>query len=120
MAPAQAEAIIPLLERVRLGDVVSSSSWKGTMRPTPGVTAPDSRTALLFGCLGKPLPEVFQIINEQSRKPVENPVTKVLRQGTVVGLANHTLLGAKDGTEKPIDDSGAPVREDRGISPAWC
>jgi PAS domain S-box-containing protein len=64
--------------------------------------------------LGKPLPEVFKIINEQSRNPVENPVTKVLRHGAVVGLANHTLLVAKDGAERPIDDSGAPVRDDQG------
>jgi len=63
---------------------------------------------------GKPLPEVFEIINEHSRKPVENPVTKVLRHGTVVGLANHTLLVSKDRTEKPIDDSGAPVRDNQG------
>jgi len=58
----------------------------------------------------QPLPSVFRIINEQSRQPVENPVEKVLRLGTVVGLANHTVLISRDGRETPIDDSGAPIR----------
>jgi PAS domain S-box-containing protein len=60
---------------------------------------------------GQPLPEVFRIINEQTRQPSENPVEKVFRTGKVAGLANHTLLIAKDGTETPIDDSAAPIRE---------
>lgn len=64
--------------------------------------------------LGKPLREVFHIINEQTRKEVEDPVAKVIRSGMVVGLANHTLLVRKDGTEIPIDDSGAPVRSVNG------
>lgn len=59
---------------------------------------------------GQPLPSVFRIINEQTRQGVENPVDKVLRLGTIVGLANHTLLLAKDGSEIPIDDSAAPIR----------
>lgn len=58
----------------------------------------------------KPLSDVFKIINETTREPVENPVTKVLREGTVVGLANHTILVAKDGREIPIADSGAPIQ----------
>lgn len=60
---------------------------------------------------GLPLSSVFQIINENSRRPVENPVDKVRRLGTTVGLANHTLLIRKDGTEVPIDDSAAPIRD---------
>jgi PAS domain S-box-containing protein len=63
---------------------------------------------------GRPLEEVFRIINEYSRAPVENPVGKVLREGTVVGLANHTVLLARDGTEVPIDDSAAPIRDTAG------
>jgi len=62
--------------------------------------------------IGRPLPTVFHIINETTREPVENPVDMVLRRGTVVGLANHTLLVARDGTEIPIADSGAPIRGD--------
>ncbi len=63
---------------------------------------------------GRPLEAVFRIINEESRAEVENPVTRVLREGVVVGLANHTLLIARDGTERPVADSGAPIRDDDG------
>jgi PAS domain S-box-containing protein len=63
---------------------------------------------------GSPLESIFKIINEDSRKTVENPVTKSLREGTIVGLANHTLLIAKDGTERPIDDSSAPIKSPQG------
>jgi PAS domain S-box-containing protein len=64
--------------------------------------------------LGLPLADVFRIINEQTRKPAESPVDKALRQGTIVGLANHTLLLAKNGVETPIDDSAAPIRDAGG------
>jgi PAS domain S-box-containing protein len=63
---------------------------------------------------GQPLAKVFRIINEETRKPVEDPVEKVLRLGSVVGLANHTLLIARDGAETPIDDSAAPIRRSDG------
>ena len=63
---------------------------------------------------GKPVHEVFHIVNEFTRDEVESPVAKVLRKGAVVGLANHTVLVRKDGTEIPIDDSGAPVRSGGG------
>jgi PAS domain S-box-containing protein len=58
----------------------------------------------------RPLTEVFPIINEQTRAPVENPVSKVLETGAVMGLANHTVLLARDGREVPIGDSAAPIR----------
>jgi PAS domain S-box-containing protein len=64
---------------------------------------------------GRPLEEVFRIVNEQSRRPVQNPVKKVLAEGRVVGLANHTTLIAKDGKERPIDDSAAPIKDDQGV-----
>ncbi|HLJ97373.1 MAG TPA: PAS domain-containing protein [Gemmataceae bacterium] len=64
--------------------------------------------------IGQPLDKVFCILNEQSRQPVESPVSRVLREGTVAGLANHTVLIAKDGMEVPIDDSGAPIRDAHG------
>lgn len=60
---------------------------------------------------GRLLHEVFPIFNEYTRAPVENPVEKVLSTGRIVGLANHTLLLAKDGTTRPIDDSAAPIRD---------
>ena len=58
---------------------------------------------------GKSVAEVFPIINEHTRKPAENPVKKVLEMGRIVGLANHTALVRKDGTEIPIEDSAAPI-----------
>jgi PAS domain S-box-containing protein len=64
---------------------------------------------------GQPLADVFQIINEETRNTVENPATRALGEGVVVGLANHTLLIAKDGVERPIDDSAAPITDDRGV-----
>ncbi|MEX2221627.1 MAG: CHASE3 domain-containing protein [Candidatus Rokuibacteriota bacterium] len=64
--------------------------------------------------VGQPLEAVFRIVNEATRAPVENPVATVIRRGTVVGLANHTVLIAKDGAEVAIDDSGAPIRDARG------
>ena len=57
-----------------------------------------------------PLEDVFHIVNEETRKSVENPVARVLEHGRIVELANHTLLIARDGTERPIDDSAAPIR----------
>ena len=64
--------------------------------------------------LGQPLERVFQILNEVTRQPVENPATRALREGVVVGLANHTVLIKKDGNECPIDDSAAPIRDEHG------
>lgn len=63
---------------------------------------------------GKPLDDIFRIIHEETRVGVENPVRRVLREGMIVGLANHTLLIARDGTERPIADSGAPIRDESG------
>jgi PAS domain S-box-containing protein len=60
------------------------------------------------------LEKVFRIFNADTRKIVENPVDKVRRLNTVVGLGNHTILLRKDGTEINIDDSGAPIRNDDG------
>jgi two-component system cell cycle sensor histidine kinase/response regulator CckA len=65
---------------------------------------------------GQSLDEVFRIINEKTRAIVESPVTKVLREGVVVGLANHTILLAKDGRQTPIDDSGAPIKDPGGAT----
>ncbi len=62
------------------------------------------------GAQGRAFEEVFAIVDETTRRPVENPATKVRREGRVVGLANHTLLIARDGREIPIDDSAAPIR----------
>ena len=63
---------------------------------------------------GQPLEKVFNIINEETRQPAKNPVDKVLREGIVVGLANHTALIARDGAERSIEDSAAPIRDATG------
>jgi len=58
---------------------------------------------------GRPLETVFRLVSEQTQEAVENPAARALRDGAVVGLANHTVLIRKDGTQHPIDDSAAPV-----------
>lgn len=63
----------------------------------------------LEDALGKPLEEIFQIVNEETGLKVENPVRRVMSEGIVVGLANHTLLISRQGTKFPIADSGAPI-----------
>ena len=63
---------------------------------------------------GQPLEVVFRIVNEDTRQPVENPALRALKEGMIVGLANHTILIAKDGTERSIDDSAAPIRNAAG------
>jgi PAS domain S-box-containing protein len=78
----------------------------GVAESLTGWTQPDA--------IGQPLDTVFRIINEDTRLAVENPATKALRRGIVVGLANHTVLVRKDGSECPIDDSAAPIVDERG------
>ena len=63
---------------------------------------------------GQPVDLVFEIISEHTRKPVLNPIITVLKEGRKVGLANHTILIAKDRVERPIDDSAAPIRDKDG------
>ncbi|MRR34836.1 PAS domain S-box protein, partial [bacterium] len=64
---------------------------------------------------GRPLAEVFPIINEKTRAPLPNPVDEVLRTGRIVELANHTVLVGRDGTERIIADSAAPIRDAVGM-----
>lgn len=96
-----------------IGDGVIVTDGTGVvtfMNPVAAtITGWNSREAV-----GHPLESVFPIVNEETRETVENPVSKVLREGLVVGLANHTVLLAKDGREVPIDDSGAPIRGESG------
>jgi PAS domain S-box-containing protein len=68
----------------------------------------------LAAARGRSCAAVFNIVNENTRRAVESPVARVLAEGAVVGLANHTVLIASDGTERPIDDSGAPIRSRDG------
>jgi PAS domain S-box-containing protein len=64
--------------------------------------------------IGEPLDSVFRIVEKTTRAPIPSPTTRVLREGAVVGLANHTILIRKDGTERPIDDSAAPITDGHG------
>jgi PAS domain S-box-containing protein len=64
--------------------------------------------------LTRPLASVFHIVDEEGREPTENPAMRALREGAIVGLANHTVLIAKDGSERTIDDSAAPIRNEQG------
>jgi PAS domain S-box-containing protein len=63
---------------------------------------------------GRPAEDIFRIVHETTGDPVEDPVGRVLREGMVLGLGNHTLLLARDGTERPIADSAAPIRDEQG------
>ncbi len=63
---------------------------------------------------GRPLKEVFRIINEKTRLPVDDPVAKVLKLGVIVGLENHTVLIARNGEERSIADSAAPIKDREG------
>jgi PAS domain S-box-containing protein len=96
-----------------IGDVVIATDSQGC------VTFLNPVTAALTGwsdaeALGQDVTAVFPIVHETTRQVVENPVARVLREGTVVGLANHTVLLGRDGREHPIDDSGAPIRDAEG------
>jgi len=61
--------------------------------------------------VGKPLSEVFHIINEKTRERCEHPVANVINTGLICGLANHTVLVRRDGAELIIEDSAAPIRD---------
>jgi PAS domain S-box-containing protein len=96
-----------------IGDAVISTDAEGR------VTFANAVAEELTGwpqaeALGRPLPEVFRIVNEQTRRSVENPALRALREGRIVGLANHTVLIARDGSERPIDDSASPMRDESG------
>jgi PAS domain S-box-containing protein len=64
--------------------------------------------------IGIPIEQVFRIVNEATRAPVPNPAEKAMQTGTIVGLANHTILITRQGKEIPIDDSGSPIRNPDG------
>jgi len=96
-----------------IGDAVIATDDRGR------VTFLNAVAEILTGwksqkAVGTSLTDVFRIVNEDTHLPVENPVDRVVRENVVVGLANRTVLIAEDGTERPIDDSGAPIREKGG------
>jgi PAS domain S-box-containing protein len=92
-----------------IGDAVISTDLEGFVRQMNPVAEqltgwPEAEAQ------GRPLEEVFHIVQEETHAPVENPVQRVLREGLIVGLANHTLLIDRNGVERPIADSGSPIR----------
>ena len=96
-----------------IGDAVIATDARGR------VTRMNPTAERLTGCplaeaVGRPLAEVFHIINSQTRMPAPDPVQQVLASGTVVALANHTALLARDGGEYQIFDSAAPIRNRAG------
>jgi PAS domain S-box-containing protein len=92
-----------------IGDAVISTD--GNARITNMNAVAESLTGWSDSeAIGQPLDTIFRIINESTRDAVENPAIRALKEGTIVGLANHTILIAKNGSEKAIDDSAAPIR----------
>ncbi|MBB5060209.1 PAS domain S-box-containing protein [Granulicella aggregans] len=107
----QRDSLETTLQSIGDAVIVCDSAGKVTLMNPTAVKA----TGWLLGqAKGEPLDRIFRIINEHTREAVESPVAKVFREGKVVGLANHTLLVRRDGTEIPIDDSGAPIRDGSG------
>jgi two-component system cell cycle sensor histidine kinase/response regulator CckA len=96
-----------------IGDAVIATDTLGRVMFMNGIAQQLTGWSLNDASL-KPIREVFNIVNEQTRLEVENPVNKVLEKGMIVGLANHTILVRKDTTEVPIDDSGAPIKDKEG------
>lgn len=96
-----------------IGDAVISTDAEGRV-----VFANRVALSVLRGqerdIIGRPVDEVFRIQNEFTHAKIESPVSKVLKEGITLGLANHTVLLALDGTEIPIDDSAAPIRDESG------
>ena len=96
-----------------IGDAVVATD------PSGNIILTNSVAATLTGwtsseAIGRHLDDIFVIVNEDTRAPVESSVEKVLRTGLVTGLANHTILISRDGTELQIDDSAAPIRHPDG------
>lgn len=115
---AAAAVIAEQRERLRttlasIGDAVITTDTEGRVIGMNAVA--ETLTGWKLGeATGQPIDKVFRIENEETRESVENPATRALQEGIVVGLANHTVLIAKDGAERPIDDSAAPIRSKDG------
>jgi PAS domain S-box-containing protein len=109
-----AQAIAEQGERLRttlasIGDAVITTDLKARITSMNAVA--ESLTGWsLQEAAGQSLDAVFRIVNEETRKPVADPATRSLEEGVIVGLANHTILISRDGAERPIDDSAAPIR----------
>jgi PAS domain S-box-containing protein len=93
-----------------IGDAVAVTDAAGRMTYLNGVA--EQLSGWRFDdARGRRFDDVLRFANAETRKPVENPIARVLAEGRVSGLANHTLLLRRDGTDVPIDDSAAPIRD---------
>ena len=98
-----------------IGDAVISADAEGRVTLMNGVA--EALTGWSQAdAIGRPVTEVLHIVNEKTRLPVENPAIRALREQTAVDLANHTVLISRDGSERLIDDSAAPIRGDAGLA----
>lgn len=97
-----------------IGDAVMATDPAGRVTQMNGV-AEHLTGWTIATALGRPIGEVFQIINEETRQPAAIPIDDVLATGRIHGLANHTILIASDGTERSIADSAAPIRDRGGL-----
>ncbi|MBX9654522.1 CHASE3 domain-containing protein [bacterium] len=99
---------------VSIGDAVIATDADGNIRFLNSI-AEELTGWRQEEAVGIPLEQVFRIVNEETRQAVDNPALRALREGKIVGLANHTILIGKDGKERPIDDSAAPIRTSDGV-----
>jgi PAS domain S-box-containing protein len=96
-----------------IGDAVITTDTKGRVTYLNAVA--ESLTGWLhYEALGQRLDRVFRINDEHNRRTLENPAISALREGSAVGLANHSVLIGRDGVERPIDNSAAPIKDERG------
>jgi PAS domain S-box-containing protein len=96
-----------------IGDAVIATDAEGRVTLMNHVA--EALTGWALGAAtGRPLAEVCAIVHERTQEPVENPALRAIREGRIVGLANHSVLVARDGRRIPIDDSGAPIRDGQG------
>ncbi|MDY6863020.1 MAG: histidine kinase dimerization/phosphoacceptor domain -containing protein, partial [Thermodesulfobacteriota bacterium] len=97
---------------ISIGDAVIATDIKGLvkfMNPVAqALTGWKEKDAI-----GKPLEDIINIINSKTGEQVENPVSRVIKEGTVVRVPRYTILITKDGIKVPIDDSVAPIRDER-------
>ena len=111
-------------------EIRESRKWFATTLKSigDGVIATDAKGLVVFmnpiaenltgwqekDAVGKKLIEVFNIVSEETRSVVDNPAIRAMSENRIATLANHTMLVAKDGSERPIDDSAAPIHDDNG------
>lgn len=96
-----------------IGDAVITTDVEGRITRMNSV-AEDLTGWVSADAVGKPLPNVFEIIGQKTREPEENPAERVLEEGETVGLANGTILVRRDGSERFIADSAAPIEDEDG------